>query len=298
MPGHRAGQRARAIDQRIRGPRLARQPGAHRARQRPEGLRVHRLGGVGDRAQRAGIGRRQRRFEHRLVVARRRLVGVDALDEQPRGIRLAHPRQQQRALGDPVGGIDATRRADVGGQHPPQQHRHPARRDRRIEPRHQRVQIAPGGVAEAVRRNAGDRRIEDADMIGGAPRGFGNVLLAQGLGGFLGRIGGVVGGVVLRRRGDVRLLGRRRRERQRRHRLHAAALVVAALGGGCGRRRCGGCGRRPRRSAEARRQDRLRRLLSEGGNRDREQRDAAQQPDRELGVLHQAAPLSVTTCSI
>ena len=64
-----------------------------------------------DRAQRRRVGVGERALHRDLDHLGREAVGVDAGDQHPRRIGLAHPQQQPGALGDPVDRIDVARRA-------------------------------------------------------------------------------------------------------------------------------------------------------------------------------------------
>ncbi len=122
------------------------------------------------RAQAGRIGVRQRALHADLEHPRREAVDVDAGDDHPRRIGLAHPQQQPGALGGPVDRIHVARRGRARASSALRKRdMRPARRDRRVHRRISAGEKGSAGAAPRVGAEAELDRIEPPDEARVAP---------------------------------------------------------------------------------------------------------------------------------
>ena len=141
------------LHQRVGLLRIAGQAGAHRLGHHPGRLaRRKPIRQFGQAADRAWIAICERGLHRNLQQLGRIIVAVDSLNERTRDHRFTHPQQQPRTFRREVCAADAGWRIDRRSQRAAQEYFHPPRSDRRVEPPHQRFEIAAIGIAERVGR--------------------------------------------------------------------------------------------------------------------------------------------------
>ncbi len=162
----RADPAARLVDQRAGPGRLALERGAHAVGERPDRIVGPASGRRDQRAQRGGIGGGERGLRRRLDHPRRIELDVDRLDQHPRRVGLAHSQEQGGALRRPVHRVDARRRGGARQQGAAKQDRGPARRQRRVEPAHQRGEQRPPAAREGIGTEAEIAGLQRPDPVG------------------------------------------------------------------------------------------------------------------------------------
>ncbi len=135
-----------------RRPLITRQRRANRPRHVPSRFLAVAQRATGKRTKASRVSRRQIGLHRNGVEARREFVGINALHQQSRAVRLPHAQQQPSAFSDPVRAVDVARRVGCRKQRAPQQDGSPARRDRRARFLHQCREKLAGLPAKGIRR--------------------------------------------------------------------------------------------------------------------------------------------------